>query len=277
MRDIKIMFYIKFDERTVTAHATIMSQLCKVFWQIQNMYEEGLIAEVVEIKVFVPKWIHGRIYSDNHKYALHEQIIWFLDNLEKPRVGIKWSIEYYKEKTQVTSPWNAQCIWPLKKELQWQGGGGYITLQKYNDVSLESSYNYNRAIAENSGHLDVIDNIEAYSEWPVKVIDYTQTQDEFFNILRYSEKHYTYMGGSYYSAALINCPTICYGFPYDDVYPNSLEGNPMRGSAWGQSMGNGFSTICQYDFNKTYNGPQTYVKHTNTVNELKGELLGLYK
>lgn len=271
------MFYIKFDERTVTAHATIMSQLCKVFWQIQNMCEEGLINEPVEIKVFVPDWIYNCKYSDRHQYFMHEQLIWFLDNLEKPKCGITWNIEYFKEKIEVTSPWNVQCIWPLKKELQWEGGGRYITVQKYNNVSNEYSYNYNREVTENSGHLAVIDNIEAYSEWPVKVVDYTQTQDKFFELLKYSEQHYTYMGGSYYSAALINCPTVCYGFPYDDVYPKSLEGEPMRGSAWGQSMGNGFTTICQYDFNKTFNAPQSYVYHAATTQELKGLLLGIAK
>ena len=49
----------------------------------------------------------------------------------------------------------------------------------------------------------------------------------------------------------------------------------MPGSAWGTNMGNGHSTICQYDFKKTYNGPQTYVRHAKNHHELKGYLLGI--
>ena len=88
-------------------------------------------------------------------------------------------------------------------------------------------------------------------------------QDEFFDTLIHSRQHYTYMGGSYYTAGLINCPTICYGFPTENRWHGGMD------------MGNGFGNICQYDFNKTYNGPQTYVTHANSVNELKAYMLGI--
>jgi hypothetical protein len=266
------MFYIKFDERTVQAHATIMSQFCHVLWRIQSMCEEDLITDKVTIKVFVPDWIRDCYMSLNHKYSLVEQLEWFMNNFEEPSCGIEWIMEFYHETGEVTSPWNAQCVWPFKK--QWVGGGGYITLQKYKNIN-EGAFNYNRRMAEQSGQLDIIENIEQYSDYPVKIVDYEMHPSELIDTLIHSEKHYTYMGGSYYTAALINCPTICYGHPIDNVYPDSLEGKGMPGSAWGSAMGNGFSTICQYDFDKTYNGPQTYVTHTSSVNELKGFLLEL--
>lgn len=266
------MFYIKFDERTVQAHATIMSQFCHVLWRIQNMFEEGLITDKVTIKVFVPIFYKDCYHTPNHKYSFDEQLKWFMDNFEEPSCGVKWIIEFYKETCNVTSPWNAQCIWPFKK--QWVGGGGYITLQKYKNIN-ENAFNLNRRIALGSGQLDVIEDIEKYSAYPIKIIDYEMHPSELIDILIHSEKHFTYMGGSYYTAALINCPTICYGHPIGNVYPDSLKGESMTGSAWGAVMGNGFSTVCQYDFKKTYNGPQTYVTHTNSVNDLKAHLLDI--
>lgn len=272
MKNTKVMFYIKFDERTVQAHATIMSQFCNVLWKIQNMYEEGLHIDPVKIKVFVPEWYRECYIGPEHEYHSMQQLQWFMDNFEQPGAGVTWEVEFYKEKTTTTSPWNTNCIWPLKKERQWVGGGGYITLQKYKQVSGKK-FNYFQEIAKNSGQLEVIENIAEYSDLPVKVIDYKHHPENFFESLKYSERHFTYLGGSYYSAALINCPTICYGFPYGDVYPDSLNGKSMPGSAWGSDMGNGHSTICQYDFEKTFNGPQVYVTHANTVNDLKGFLL----
>lgn len=267
------MFYIKFDERTVQAHATIMSQFCHVLWRIQSMWEEGIITDTVTIKVYVPEWIEFCYMSDNHEYTLIEQINFFIKHFEEPQCGINWEVHIYGESHQVTSPWNAQCIWPFNKDMQWVGGGGYITVQKYKNV--HTAWNWSSIKAKRSGQIEVIDKIEQYTDLPVKVIDYEMHPSVFFDLLKHTEKHYTYMGGSYYSAALINCPTICYGHPIGDVYPDSLEGKGMPGSAWGAVMGNGFSTICQYDFDRTYNGPQTYVTHAQTPEQLKGFLLEL--
>jgi len=270
------MFYIKFDERTIQAHATVMSQICHVLWRIQNMCDEGLISGRMTIKVFVPLHYRGCYHTPNHQYTFDEQLQWFIDSFEEPSCGIEWVIEFYDQTIDTISPWNAQCIWPFKKEMQWVGGGGYITLQKYKNA-ISNAFNFNRIIAQDSGQLEVINDIEKYSDYPVKIVDYEMHPSVLISTLMYSEKHYTYMGGSYYTAALINCPTICYGHPVGDAYPDSLKGKTMRGSAWGSLMGNGFTNICQYDFKKTFNGPQSYVTHARTINELKGHLLEIAK
>lgn len=269
------MFYIKFDERTVQAHATIMSQFCNVLWRIQNMYEEGIINEQVTVDVYVPEWYEQCYIGPNHQYHSMEQLEWFMNNFEQPSCGVNWQVHIYTDKTNTTSPWNTNCIWPLNKLWQWVGDGDYITVQKYNEVADPTRFNYNRLKAERSKQLDVIDNIEQYTDKKVVYIDYSMKQDDFFGLMQRSIKHYTYVGGSYYSAALINCPTICYGDPIGSVFPDSLNGNGMPGSVWGSAVGNGFSTICQYDFDRTYNGPQTYVTHAQTPEQLKGFLLEL--
>ena len=256
----QVVYTIKFDENTIQAHATIMSQFGNALWKIQNLYEEGIINNSVVVNVFIPERFVGlKLHPDNIN-TCDQHLIYFMENFYPPACGVVFKIYTFVATTTIQSPWSAKVIWPFSK--QWIGDGDYITVQKYGETVLSKDVHYFRDIAMNSGQLDVIDNIDQYSEYPVKEISYTMRDEDFFDTLIHSRQHYTYMGASYYSAGLINCPTICYGFPTEN-------------SAWGMDMGNGFGNICQYDFNKTYNGPQTYVTHTNSVNELKAHLLDI--
>jgi len=258
----QVAYTVMFDESTVQAHATIMSQLCTPLWKIQSLYEEGIITEPQVINVFIPERFIGLKLHPRNINTCDQHLIYFMENFVPPAPGVAFKVYTFNEiDGRVQAPWNAKCIWPFKQ--QWIGDGDYITLQKHGETILSKKTHLFRDIARRSGQVDIINNIERYSEYPVKEISYTMTEEDFFNTLIHSKKHYTYMGSSYYSAALINCPTICFGFPTD------------MPSIWGHDMGNGFKNICQYDFNKVYNGPTTYVSHTNSVNELKGHLLGI--
>ena len=258
----QVVYTLKFDENTIQAHATLMSQFCTALWKIQNLYEEGIINSPVIINVFMPERFVGlKLHPDNVN-SCDQHLIYFMENFQPPSCGVVFELYTFVDTTAVQSPWNAKVIWPFSR--QWVGDGDYITVQKYGETVLSKDTHYFRDIAISSGQMDIINSIEDYSEYPVKEISYTMSDEDFFDTLIHSKKHYTYMGSSYYSAGLINCPTICYGFPTQD-------------SAWGMDMGNGFTNICQYDFKKTFNGPQTYVTHTQTVYELKGHLLEIAK
>ena len=51
----QVVYTIKFDENTIQAHATIMSQFGNALWKIQNLYEEGIINNSVVVNVFIPE------------------------------------------------------------------------------------------------------------------------------------------------------------------------------------------------------------------------------
>lgn len=256
----QVVYTVKFDENTIQAHATIMSQLCTPLWKIQNLFEEGIIIDPVVINVFIPEYFIGRKLHPDNTNTCEQHLIYFMEHFHPPTPGVVFELYSFHASTPVQSPWAAKTIWPFTQ--RWQGDGDYITVQKYGETVLSKKTHYFRDIAMHSGHIDVIDNIHLYSEYPVKEISYTMDDHEFFETLIHSKKHYTYMGASYYSAGLIGCPTICYGFPTDN-------------SAWGMDMGNGFTNICQYDFNRTHNSPQTYVTHAKSIHQLKGFLLEL--
>ena len=121
----QVAYTIKFDENTIQAHATIMSQFCNALWKIQNLYEEGIITNPVVVNVFIPERFIGlKLHPDNIN-TCDQHLIYFMENFVPPSPGVAFELYTFKATTTVQSPWNAKTIWPFKQ--QWIGDGDYIT------------------------------------------------------------------------------------------------------------------------------------------------------
>ena len=76
----QVVYTIKFDENTIQAHATIMSQFGNALWKIQNLYEEGIINNPVVVNVFIPERFVGlKLHPDNIN-TCDQHLIYFIEN-----------------------------------------------------------------------------------------------------------------------------------------------------------------------------------------------------
>lgn len=270
-------YVIKFERQTAKAHATYISKFCPILWQIQNLYEDGVVKDPVKICVLLPSNLVGKKVSDNNENTYDGHLIWFMENFLPPTPGVIFSLYSFDIATSVQTMWTTKVIWPLQDRWKAKRDGEYITCQKYSPISASAKYHGYYDMFVSSSQAPVIDNIEALCDLPVKFIDYSMHEDKLFEVLSHSKMHFTYHGATYFSAALIDLPTVCYGFPKNRVTTNALQGELMDASSWGDEHGTGFTNIGLYnDSNgKVYNGWQTYVKHANSPLELEGYLKGI--
>ena len=168
--------------------------------------------------------------------------------------------------------------------MQSKRDGNCITYHKYPEALL-SRYSPKYQEALQTGHLDVIDRIKDISSYEVVEIDYSMSEDEMTKLLSHSKMHFTYRGASYFLAACINIPTVCYGNPTRMSHPSKwweygeYHEESVQVTVWGDydhCARIPTTRIGQYDFERqsVIQRPQRYVYHTNSVKELEGILKG---
>lgn len=264
---------IRFDSVTMWPHCTFMSALCYSFWKAQLLQQEGL-KEPRKLCILVDEDIlHGKAKPENESTS-YEQLDWFLNNIEPPMYGMIVSVYSHKVIKTIEDRWSAQTIWPLKKEWQWEGGGGYFTLQDTEDnVSRGKEWSREFHITKK-----IIDNIYEHSVLPVVKIDYKMSEEKLFKTLKYSNLNFSYTGGTYYTAGMIGCPTVgLYDSNNIRKVPtsyyltedlDSIKDEMVDYTWWNLGVMNVEGKVLQYDFNTVYQRPQTYLKHVTQVSEL---------
>lgn len=265
---------IRFDGFTMWPHCTFMSALCYSFWKAQLLQQEGL-KEPRKLCILVDEDIlHGKAKPENESTS-YEQLDWFLNNIEPPMYGMIVSVYSHKVIKTIEDRWSAQTIWPLKKEWQWEGGGGYFTLQDMEDgVSTRK-----KGMKMTHETVDIIDNIYEHSVLPVVKIDYKMSEEKLFKTLKYSNLNFAYHGGTYYTAGMIGCPTVGLYWNQNQkvstqYYVDKTEKyDTVEYTSWNLGIGNTEGKVLQYDFNTVYQRPQTYLKHVS----MKSELLSYLK
>lgn len=269
---------IRFDHFTLWPHCTFMSALCYSFWKAQLLYQDGTINEPRKICILVSEHILNIPAKPQNKSKSIDTLDWFLNNIEPPKCGLIVSVYSVDNKMRwIEDRWSAQCIWPLKKEWQWKGGGKYITLQDSEpNVSVRK-----QEMVDNHPTRETILNIDNISFLPVKRINYTMSEEEIFTLLKYSHLNLSYHGGTYYTAGMIGCPTI--GL-YWDHHPKILaryhEDNMdltdvyVEHTSWNLGIANSKARVLQYDYETVKHRPQSYLKHVTTNVELLTYLKG---
>jgi len=264
---------IRFDVYTLWPHCTFMSAMCYSFWKAQLMQQEGL-NEPRKICILVDKKIINEKAKKENKSTGIDMLDWFINNIQPTINGLIISIYSHKITVPyVEDRWSASTIWPLKKEWQWKGGGGYFTIQDTEgNVSLNKQLNkdFHRTTK-------IIKNIDEYAVLPVKRINYTMSEEEIFTLLKYSNLHFSYSGGTYYTAGMISCPTVglyneympkvptSYYDQYDD---SKYKTETIEWGWWNLGVCNDVGRLCQYDGTSVIQHPQKYLKHVSMESEL---------
>lgn len=280
---------ILLDDLTMLAYASLIPTLTGIFWKAGFEYQQKLRDYPGHTRILIPT-NHINLKSQDHfKNSTLESVEWFLNNLIPPPGGLIISIYFYKNLYPgINNPFHAWCIWPLKQ--RWLGDGDYVTVNniiKFPKGANGTSKNIERA--RHLGHLDLIENIKSLCPYPVKEINYGN-EELSVNLLRHSKRHFTYLGASYTLAALLDIPTVVYGYPcepenskgsiydmktkFEDrkiqrksiEFQKSLYNNSMGGSSGGPAR------IFHFDLksNLCIQKPQTYVRHAWDKEELLG-------
>jgi hypothetical protein len=273
---------ILFDDKNVWSHAEVTSILSVEFLKASIQFLQKVRFGPRKVKLLITNLqAQGLKCNPDNKNTSLETIEWFLNNMVPPLGGIILSIYFYENKFPgLAGPWSTQTIWPLKR--QWIGDGDYITVEYIGKTSSKGNHIRSRE----SGHQKLIDNIEKYCPYPVKYVSYKDGEEDTLEKLIHSKRHFTYIGGSYHFASMVNTPTVCYGYvlgrfiePIYDIktinWPdkNNRKRIEIENSTWGGGV-NGLtnSQIYHFDIDRQIciQRPQTYVKHCISKEELLG-------
>ena len=272
---------IRFCIRTMYAHPPIMDKLCSVLWEAHYLTEYNILPNIKKYCVLIPDHGHRPIKKENKSNAF-DTIEWFISNMHPPKGGAIFSIyEYENKEEHLESKWNCQVIWPLKEDLKWVGDGDYITLHDLEPNILnrgKGSHYLNHPIYE------TIVNIEDHARHEVKRIDYTMDEETMFRTLKHSKLHLAFHGATYFTAGMINIPTICYGWQAYNTFKNqwfkpdgSTQDVKMQQVSWNNGPCNAPTHVAQYDWetDSVIQAPQQYIIHVEDPNILRGYINGL--
>lgn len=288
--DFPVEETVLFDDATILAYASLIPMLTGVFWKAAFEYQQKVRAHAKHIRILIPSNHSNGFKSQPHfKNTTLDTLEWFLLNLVEPPGGLIISIYFYDNLYPgINNPFWAWSIWPLKQ--RWVGDGDYVTVNKitkFKNGANGTDKKIQNAI--NLGHLDLIENLEKLSPYPVKEIGYGN-EEESVELLRHSKRHFAYFGSTYFLAPLVDVPTVAYGMQSNkepwrgSIYDMKTEFKDMKyekkaiefekgayNNAFG-SMGAGAARVFHFDLksNLCIQKPQTYVRHAWDKEELLG-------
>lgn len=201
---------ILFDDTSILAYASLISTLTGLFWKSAFEYQQKIRNKPKHVKILIP-FTHEKGFKSQEKFknTSLDTLEWFLNNLFPPPGGIIISIYFYNNLYPgLDNPYSGFAIWPLKQ--QWIGDGDYVTIQKMTEKYVGSNAKIRKT--KGVGHWNLIQNIKKYCPYPVREVDYGD-EEYAVKTLIHSKRHFSYHGGLYYLAALVDVPTVTYGSP----------------------------------------------------------------
>lgn len=253
---------VRINRRFNMAHRPLMGILCYHFFHAQLMQQEGLLDGPYKLSLICRTGRLQQKIKEHNEFTVEDTFNFFLNGMLPPEKGIIVSIyETDLIKNYIAPYEDFRCITPLKEEYQWVGDGDYITFQDLECVIRVAMRNHKNNLITKD-----IDNISIY---PVKRVTYAMGEEKMFSLMKHAKFHVSYPGASYYSAGMINCPTI-------GVYMDKLivDGVHMTMSERINDMIKDYGYL-GYDIinRKADNLRQNYVRHV-TNNELECYLKG---
>lgn len=183
-------------------HRHIMGLLGQHFFSAQVLTQEGIISDPYKLTIYVTN-INDKMKAENEVTKL-DTLYYFIENMHPPKCGMIISIFEHQLIKSIKPYEDFRYLWPFKKEMQWVGDGDYITFQEVEPKCTpwvkEKFFSHPNA--------KITKDIDEHSVYPIKRIDYTMREEEIFELLKHTKFHLSYPGGTYYTAGMMNCPTI---------------------------------------------------------------------
>jgi len=270
---------IVYDLHTSKSHLPISDRVSYHLWETQFLHEIGLQNKPKKFCVLIPEECKTRKVNKINAYTQLDSVMWFLENIHPPSCGISFSVYLYeKDVWELNLRYSAGCIWPLNKDRQWIGDGDYISVHSMEKSGIGNKWRGGWDPRQQR----IIDNIEQYTDYEIKRLKYSDGEEKMFSLIKHAKLHVTYWGGMYYTAGMINCPTICYGRPKGKTSGNIkfageiIKRIHIRRTSYNSGMGNAQTMVHQYDWEKqkVKQGPQSFLTHAESAMELV-ELLNI--
>jgi hypothetical protein len=212
----------RINERFNAAHRPTMGILCRHFFFAQLLQQEGSLDKPYKLALICKK---GRLDSkikEHNAFTIKDTIYFFLNNMLPPEKGIIVSIYTSDTMDNKIPPYeDLRCLTPMQDELLWKGDGDYITFQDAENSNPDTKQRF-----LNHENKEIIQQIDKISKYPVKRITYSLGEERIFHLLKHAKFHVSYPGGTYYSAAMINCPTI--GVYLDKTFETLDKPDPKK-------------------------------------------------
>jgi len=202
---------LRLNRREHLAHAPLKGNLGMYFFKAQLYHQDKITTEPFKLAIYIRDdwYIKNKKVKEDNAWTYIDTLSFFIENMHPPLGGIIVSLYSQEEiRHSVKGTYTTRYTWPFKKEMQWVGGGDYITLhsvESRSDPSLHFEYINGE---ESKKHLETIKNIDDISIYPVKKIDYSMGEEKMFSLMKHTKFHVSYPGGTYYTASMMNCPTI---------------------------------------------------------------------
>ena len=272
-----------FDNVNILSYFNLLTTLSALFWKTSFEYQQKLRTYPQHVRIYVASnHFPGLRTNPSHKNTTIETLEWLLNNFTPPLGGMVVSIFSYDNLYPgLDNPCPSWAIWPLKQ--RWIGDGDYVTLERIGPKSSPKKIQASKEI----GHWDLIQNIEKYCPYPVKEIGYGN-EEASVDALIHSKRHFSYHGGSYALAALVDAPTVTYGSPmmpgpsrgsifdmkttYEDRKMQKKAIVYQKGLYQSGSMHGSPARVYHYDIERKMclQKPQTFARHAWNAEELLG-------
>jgi len=254
---------VRWNRYAVYSFNDIREIFSSCFCTTQLLYQEKCIDKPTKYAMILP--IVDSKKKINDKQTYYETICWFLDNMLPPKSGIIVSFYFYDSlypQMRNMHSTDRTFLWQFKE--QWRGNGDYITVQKFENITESQLNKFSK------DQLEVIENIQKYTSYNVKYIDYSMENNDVYKLLLDTKQHISYDGASWHLASMLNAPTIVYGRPMNDRdihYWHETEDKKVYTTIRESRF---HKQVVQYNKEKNimYAGPQRFSFNTNSKKEL---------
>ena len=199
-------YIIRFTWHDAHAHATLMSMLSPAFLHAQQNADESVSVDPFHISILWPYELNTKRKTENKETA-YEALVWFIENMLDPKNGAIVSIyRCPNQNAHQGEQWRHSQIWPLKQ--RWSPKKEYISVHR-----VEPTMSKNRikeVKRQESIYLPIVESYAKMFGYDIKYIDYTFTVQEIVDIIAQSDWHFSYSGGTMYTAAMIGIPTLAW-------------------------------------------------------------------
>lgn len=266
------------------SHSTLIASFCPVFARAQMLYKEGVLNEPYRISVIFTEEV-DHVRNERDTETVYDRMKWFINTLREPDCGLVVSIyQNLDGRNWITDPWFLNHIWPFKK--QWEPKGKYITIHNPNDNI--GGRKAERLLAEAPIYSAKAEEMAKRFGYEVYYLSYAMPWNDAYELLLGTDHHFTYVGASYYLAALTNTPTTAWAYrnpkkrQITSSYPDYNTGKVIPiiipETRWG-SVGLSRGRTLQYDpeLNDLINHPQTYIREIHNVKQVEDVFAGMWK
>lgn len=198
---------IRYCQHTLAALAPFITKMSHPFLQAELLNEEG-ISGPFELTILVPISAEYKFKEEDPETIL-ERVLWLIGKMRAPKGGIKISVyvnEYLRGK--MDSGWDTHKLWEAKDIWQKDKTENYITVHRPETLA-ETTWNKRNA----DECFNMLFSCCRSANFRVVELTYSTPYEEMYQALLKTKMHFSYVGASYFMAALTKTPTLGIGLP----------------------------------------------------------------